>query len=212
MSQRSLSRAAGTPPPPHQGTNASSSASSRPRHAHRIDRSGVPRRAHQSRPICDEVVTVTPRDGALAVDFPRARENRLAFTAQQLAVVRCRLEPGVWFVAASALTGKAAVVAQLARVPFLQGKRALLMTRSNVCLNETVTRVLTLGVPVSCVFHHRHCEAELKATTGSSSEAGGGSSRRLRTARRSLRAAWSSRWSAACRTSSSPRSRRCSTS
>ena len=51
-----------------------------------------------------------------------------------------------------ALTGKRAVVAQLALALFLQGKRVLLATRSNTCPNETVTRVLMLGVPVRCVF------------------------------------------------------------
>ena len=62
-----------------------------------------------------------------AVHFaPQALENRLAFTAQQLAVIRRGLEPGVWCVAAGARTGKTAVIAQLARAYFLQGKRVLL--------------------------------------------------------------------------------------
>ena len=37
---------------------------------------------------------------------------------------------------------------------------------SNACLNETVTRVLGLGAPTSCVVRLGHGEAELKETTG----------------------------------------------
>ena len=121
----------------------------------------------ESRAIGDEAVTVTRRDGVLAVEFsPQARANRVPFTAQQLTVIRRGLEPGVWCVAAGARTGKTAVVAQLARAYFLQGKRVLLVTHSNACLNETVTRVLGLGVPASCVVRLGHGEAELKETTG----------------------------------------------
>ena len=58
-----------------------------------------------------------------AVHFaPQALENRLAFTAQQLEMIHCGLDPSVWCV----LTRKMTVIGKFARVPFLQGKRVLL--------------------------------------------------------------------------------------
>ena len=66
-------------------------------------------------------------------------------------MIRRGIETGVWCVATSALTGKAAVVVELAQGPFLQGKLALLVTHSNACLSERVTQFLRLGVPASCV-------------------------------------------------------------
>ena len=55
-----------------------------------------------------------------------------------------------------------AVIAQLARAFFLQGKWVLLVTRTNKCLNETVTRVTRLSATASCSVRLGHGEEELK--------------------------------------------------